>query len=370
MPDRISKTQRWLDLIALLLGRRIPLTVEEIMERVPAYTQGWASEEETARASVRRMYERDKDELRAAGIPIETVRYAINFGAEEIEGYRIPRGDYYLPYLRLVASPSASGGPERPYAELAGVEMTPSEAEAALEALGKIAELPAFPFADEAHSARRKLAFDIDPDQLQKDAVLWVERPGTREVLERLRTLSDALLTRKRVHFVYHGIHRGTSTERHVAPYGLFYQRDWYLVGHDAARDALRVFRIGRMDRLEPNRKKPKQPDFEVPPDFRLRDYLDRSAWELGEDDGLEAEVRFAFPRSVLAARNGEGEAVRDEPDGGSVRRFRVSQPDAFLRWILSLGGEAEIIAPDELRDALHVMSHQVAALYSEAAHG
>ena len=39
MPKRITKTQRWLDLIALLLNRQIPLGVDEIMERVPAYAQ-------------------------------------------------------------------------------------------------------------------------------------------------------------------------------------------------------------------------------------------------------------------------------------------------------------------------------------------
>jgi hypothetical protein len=37
MPERIIRTQRWLDLIALLLGRHVPMSVEEIMERVPAY---------------------------------------------------------------------------------------------------------------------------------------------------------------------------------------------------------------------------------------------------------------------------------------------------------------------------------------------
>ena len=34
-----TKSQRWLDLLALLLGRTIPLTVEEIMDRVPAYAE-------------------------------------------------------------------------------------------------------------------------------------------------------------------------------------------------------------------------------------------------------------------------------------------------------------------------------------------
>jgi proteasome accessory factor B len=366
MSDHPTKTQRWLDLIALLLGRILPLTVEEIMERVPAYAHGWGSEEEKARASARRMFERDKDELRAAGIPIETVRYRINHGAEELEGYRIPRGDFYLPYLRLLSESAGSPRtslPREPYAGVPRVELTHSEADLALDALHRVADVPAFPFADDARSALRKLSFDVDPDRFQSDSVLWVERPGTREVLERLRVLSDALLGRKRVRFAYHGIYRGETTERDVAPYGVFFQQDWYLVGHDATRDSLRVFRVGRMENLQPNRKSPKQPDFKIPTDFQLRDHLDRSAWELGDDDPMEAEVLFRFPLSVWAARNEEGELVSNATDGSAIRRFRVSQPNPFLRWILSLGGEAEILSPSELRAGLEDMAHQVAAL-------
>ena len=38
MPEeKITKAQRWLDLIACLLGRRRPMTVEQIFEAVPAY---------------------------------------------------------------------------------------------------------------------------------------------------------------------------------------------------------------------------------------------------------------------------------------------------------------------------------------------
>jgi predicted DNA-binding transcriptional regulator YafY len=247
------------------------------------------------------------------------------------------------------------------------VELAPAEAELAMEALRSVAALPAFPFADEARSALRKLSFDVDPERFAPGPVIWAERPGTREVLERLRVLSDALLARKRVRFVYHGIQRGEDTEREVAPYGLFFQRDWYLVGHGALRDAVRVFRVARMEALRPDTRAPKQPDYEIPPDFRLRDHLDRSAWELGaEDDAVEAEVRFRFPLSVWAARNGEGELVREEEGGGAVRRFRVTQPNPFLRWILSLAGEAEILSPRGLAEELEAMAREVAALYGE----
>jgi hypothetical protein len=98
----ISKTQRWLDLIAYLAGRRVPVTVEQLMEGIPAYAEKWVEGSEKDRASVRRTFERDKDELRELGIPIETVQYRINYGAEETLAYRVARKDFYLPYLELL----------------------------------------------------------------------------------------------------------------------------------------------------------------------------------------------------------------------------------------------------------------------------
>ncbi|HEX7120677.1 MAG TPA: hypothetical protein VF212_17930 [Longimicrobiales bacterium] len=38
-----SKLQRWFDLLAYLVGRRIPVAVEDIMTHVPAYAERWPS---------------------------------------------------------------------------------------------------------------------------------------------------------------------------------------------------------------------------------------------------------------------------------------------------------------------------------------
>ncbi|MGH7462364.1 MAG: hypothetical protein ACREMA_15235, partial [Longimicrobiales bacterium] len=97
-----TKLQRHLDLIAYLVGRRLPITVEELMEKIPAYAGKWNAGDETSRATARRTFERDKDELRRAGIPIRTVPFTLSYGLEEREGYAIDKRDFYLPYLNLV----------------------------------------------------------------------------------------------------------------------------------------------------------------------------------------------------------------------------------------------------------------------------
>lgn len=367
MPDRITKTQRWLDLIALLLNRKLPLTVEQIMERIPAYAQAAAGGDATALATTRRMFERDKDELRAAGIPIETVRYEINYGLESLEGYRITRKDFYLPYLKVLWDTEGDGFPEMPrtYLALPEVQLTPDEIAPAMDALRHVSEMDDFPFADAAASAMQKLAFDVPYDEHAPPPVLPVGRGGADDLLARLRTLTDALLARKRVRFTYHGIARGEPTERDVASYGIFYNRDWYLVGHDASRDAVRVFRVSRIEDPRPNTKQPRSADYEVPDGFDLQQYVDRDAWELGEPgDSIEVDVLFSFPRSIRAERNGEGTLVEERGPEGAVRRFRVSHPGPFLRWLLSVQGEAVIVRPENLREELRVMARDALTLY------
>lgn len=383
-----TKLQRQIDLIAYLVGRHYPVPVEELMERVAAYAERWVDGDVTTRASVRRTFERDKDDLRRIGIPIQTVPYSINFGREQGEGYRIARKDFYLPYLRLLSTASAEAGAGdevpgypspgarrgMPFGGAETVEISEEDAHTALEALRRAATLPSFPFAEEARSAFRKLAFDLDPSAFPEAPVLFVERPGALELAARLRALSDALLARKRVRFRYRGIYRGESTARDVAPYGLLFQHGhWYLVADDATRGGVRVFRVGRIDGdVAVNSKRPNTPDYEIPADFRLRDYAGREAWELGGDDEppLRALVRFRFPASLLAERNAHGELLETHPDGSADRAFDVVQVGPFLRWILSHEGEAEIVEPTALADELRRMARDVAAAHGVPADG
>lgn len=370
MSEPISKVQRWLDLVAYLVGRRYAVTVEEIMQNVPAYAERWRTEEATARATARRTFERDKDELRALGIAIVTTRSSINYGLDELEGYSIARRDFYLPELRLVTG--APGASDRAWPDrhrIAGVELAEDDARAALDALRRIPDLPASPLTAEARSAFRKLAFDLDPDHFLPAPVLYAERPGAAERLQALGTLSDALLARKRVHFDYHGIGRDERTTREVAPYGLFFQQgNWYLVGHDAHRDEGRVFRVDRMEAVRVNKGSPKSPDFEVPPDFRVGAHMERKPWELGAEEApLRAEVRFHFPASLWAARNGYGELLEEYPDGSARRGFELYRVDPFLRWVLSLRGEAELVAPAGLVAEFGALVRELAARYTAA---
>jgi proteasome accessory factor B len=380
-----TKTQRWLDLIAFLVARRYPVTVEEIIEGVPPYAADQDPDDETARASLRRKFERDKKELRELGIPIQTVDVPGAYGADPGKAYRLAGDDFYLPYVRLIASGGEAdpgggppdrpspGRPARPDAR-GTFELREDEARAALEALHRVAELPSFPFRREARSAVRKLTFDLGAEGLgaaHEPPVRYLPPPGSEDLRDRLRLLSDALLRRKAVRFRYRGMHRDDVTRRHVHPYGLLFQHShWYLIGHDVDRAAIRVFRLGRMEPPEANAERPRTPDYEVPGDFRLGAFADRPPWALAgqDDEPLEVRVRFAFPRSLWAERNRHGERVEDLGEGAQLRRFAVQDTGPFLRWMLTLGGDATIERPAALQDDLAALARTIARRHEGSA--
>src|SRR5688572_15780495 len=101
VPMSARKTERLLNLVICLLHARRFLTVQEIRDLVP----GYEAEDE---AAFRRMFERDKQDLRDLGIPLET---GTNSAAHEDDlGYRIARGDYELPAISLEPDEAAALG--------------------------------------------------------------------------------------------------------------------------------------------------------------------------------------------------------------------------------------------------------------------
>ena len=84
----MAKLDRLLNLTAALLETRVPMTAEEIRARVPGYSTD--SDEAFHRA-----FERDKDDLRELGIPVETV--TVGHHEQPRSAYTIERDRYELP---------------------------------------------------------------------------------------------------------------------------------------------------------------------------------------------------------------------------------------------------------------------------------
>lgn len=359
VPRPHPKIQRWIDLLAAMLVRRFPATFAELARDVPAYQSGKSA------SALLRMFERDKDELRAFGVPIETIS-----DGEGGAAYRLQHKDFYLPYLGVVA-PERAGPPERVdrfgYRALQSLQFEPDELEAVAAAGARVRTLGDPLLAAEAESALRKLGADLplDPDDPDEIALL---RRGPEASAATFQVLNDALVRRKVVEFEYYTIAGNRTETRAVEPYGVFFLGShWYLTGHDRRRGELRTFRLSRMTAPRLGDARHHTPDFEIPADFRLREHAQsRRAWELGDGDGLEVIVEFHSTTGAARA------ASRLGSDAGQPRRrqFHVRRVNAFARWLLSLAGDATPVSPPEMVDAYRTLVAETIRAYGDVHDG
>ncbi len=90
MPRR-DKTERLLNLVFAMMSTRRAISRSDIRDNVAGY------EDPSSDKAFERMFERDKDELRSMGLPIETVTDVMG----DILGYRISASEYEFIDLEL-----------------------------------------------------------------------------------------------------------------------------------------------------------------------------------------------------------------------------------------------------------------------------
>lgn len=344
-----SKLQRWTDLIAALLARRLGGTYAELERDVPGYGMSGLAKE-----SVKRTFERDKDELRELGIAIETMPS----DDSENTRYRLRPTDFYLPFLAL------DDGAPRPRSAATAVTLTPDDLDLIGHAVARLQQLGDPMLAEDARAAANKLAFDLPLFEHVGDDVRLLDADDGADP-KIFALLSAALRARKAVSFTYHKPADDSRTKREVEPYGLFFvHAHWYLAGRDRTRDGIRNFRLSRMSGASVNRKKPGTPDYEVPESFELREHArSKDAWELGEGESLVAEVEFTGNSGAVAAAMRLGHAA-----SGARRRFEVRRMESFARWLLSFAGDARPVSPPELVSIYRKSVSETLALYQRTA--
>ncbi len=359
------KVRRWVDLLAALLVRHYPATFSELAEDVPAYRE--SAKAESARM---RMFERDKDELRAFGVPIESVTMEGDDGPRG--AYRLARRDFYLPYLHLVSPQGEPGSAPRRidrygYQALMTLAFEPDELAAVVAAAVRVRTLGDPFLAGESESAMRKLAADLPVDAASHADDTTILRTNATPPAELFELVSDALARRKVLEFDYHAMSTDRSERRTLEPYGLFFVgAHWYLAGRDRDRGELRNFRLNRMSAPDVNERQPQTSDYEIPATFYLREHArSRNAWELGDGDATAAVVEFCDQTGVTAAAARLGAPVEGAP---SRRQFQVRRGEPFARWLLSFGGDVVPISPPSLVELYADHVRQTLALYRDDA--
>ncbi len=299
----MAKLDRLLNLTAALLEARVPMTAEEIRSRVPGYSA-------TSDEAFHRSFERDKDDLRELGVPIETVQVGHHEQAKS--AYTIERDRYELP------------DPGFALDELAAIQLAATAVQ--LEGLDP----------DDVEEGLRKLG-GVAPST-DRDAPL-----GAVPTPPVLLDLFVAVLERRQVQFSYGG------RPRVVHPHRLQFERGrWYLTGFDLDRQDRRSFRL---DRMEGSVTSGAPDAFESPDEVqgvRLR------PWEIGSAEPVTALVLLDadIARSVLNEDPDLPVAERRE-DGSMIIELAVRNPVALRSFVLTLLDRGELLAPRHLRDDL-----------------
>jgi proteasome accessory factor B len=309
-----KKTERLLNLVICLLATRRFLSVQEIRKAVPGYDQD--TEE-----SFRRMFERDKDELRELGIPLET---GTNSTVHDDEpGYRIARRDYELPDIHLEPDEAAALGLAARLWQSAPLAGATGSALLKLRAAG--VEAPAAPPALEPRVGASEPAFE---------ACLGAVRDG------------------RAVRFSYRTAGRPDPEQRDVEPWGVVSWRGrWYLVGHDRVRDASRVFRLSRIVGDVVAHGEPGT--VSAPPGTDLRAVVARMA---GREERTTARVRLRAGAGWALRREATSTAPATAEEGGDgwdVVEVGYSDPERFADRVTGFGADAVVLAPEEARAAV-----------------
>lgn len=326
----ISATERIVNLALFLAAAAGPVSATEIAAGVAGYPAGQKPD------AFLRMFERDKDELRGAGLVIAIDRTG------DAERYRFDATETYA----------------------GDVELTPVEAVELRAAAAAMLADPSFPYTDDLRTAIAKVVAGAGARVGSSSAILPSasadETPAAQA--ESVAALTRAVEARKRVVFAYTGA-GGKSSQREVEPWGLF-ARDgrWYVVAWDPQADAERVFAVARMRGIAVNAGRPKTPDFERPEGFDVARWMVMPFQFGPERHAATLRLRGQAARRATAITAGQGELA---PDGsGFLWHIRVADERLLARWAMENGPGIDVVEPASLRDELERGLRKVVELH------
>ncbi|HWG61492.1 MAG TPA: WYL domain-containing protein [Streptosporangiaceae bacterium] len=303
------KTERLLGLVVCLLSSERYLTATQIRDAVPGYPESFEA--------FKRMFERDKEELRELGIPLETGSNALT---DDEPGYRIPRQAYVLPEIRLEPDEAAV---------LALAARVWRRAELAGAAAGALLKLR---------------AAGVDAQETTQPGI----EPRLQAREPAFGPLWEAVRDRRPATFAYRAAGRSEPQQRHLEPWGVVNRHGrWYVAGHDRDRGEARVFRLSRIE--GPVSLSGPPGSVTVPAGIDVRETV-------REWDTLPPPQRLA----VLRVRQGAGYGLRRhaavvQPGTGGWDLVEAPFSDVgwFAEHLASFGADVIALEPTDLREAV-----------------
>jgi proteasome accessory factor C len=324
-----EKLIRQLSLISFLMAQGRPVSALEIKREVEGYS------DMNDDAFARRFYA-DRAELESLGIQLGVEKPGEGFFEAEL--YSLPPENFYLDEI----------------------EFSDDELAALSTALSLLSE-GEFAYAEPLRLALQQVAWG-QPNPLREGERAPVEMAmtasaGGRDLSQRLSKIETAISRRKTIEFTYYTMERDETEKRKVDPFHLVFRGgQFYLIGYAHEREAVRVFRLSRIQGKVGYASKAEH-DFSPPENFDRRDYGQRADWQLGEVRGtakifIRERIAWLIERDfgafgeLRAAKKSDG-----APGKGCVFETDYASPRELIAWVLRWRQNAQVLAPDELRE-------------------
>jgi proteasome accessory factor C len=324
-----EKLIRQLSLISFLMAQGRPVSALEIKREVEGYS------DMNDDAFARRFYA-DRAELESLGIQLGVEKPGEGFFEAEL--YSLPPENFYLD----------------------AIEFSDDELAALSTALSLLSE-GEFAYAEPLRLALQQVAWG-HPNPLKEGERAPVEMAmtasaGGRDLSQRLSKIETAISRRKTIEFTYYTMERDETEKRKVDPFHLVFRGgQFYLIGYAHEREAVRVFRLSRIQGKVGYASKAEH-DFSPPENFDRRDYGQRADWQLGEIRGtakifIRDRIAWLIERDFGAFGTLRAAKKSDKAPGkGSVFETDYASPRELIAWVLRWRQNAEVLAPDELRE-------------------
>lgn len=320
---RIPVEERLFSLVLALLATDAGLTKSEILSTVQGYRQRYSHSGDNA--NLERQFERDKDDIRELGVPLETIESPGQAGNNQNLRYRIPRGSYELP-TDIRFSPE-----ETTLLNLAA--MVWREGSLSGESRRAVLKL-------------RSLGVATTEPVLGYAPTVRVREPA-------FEPLNAALEKRLRVRFSYLKPGDSESRVRTLAPLALVqHQGRWHLYAHEPASDATKTFLLRRI--VSPVTTTAET--FPAPSGDPVAEALEglEEVWNrhtaiVEVTPGTDAAARLAKRRGTVV-------------EGSGTLRLHYSDANIFADELAGFGPEVLVVSPPELRDAVRGRLERTAA--------
>lgn len=331
--SQIPSEERVFSLVLALVASSGGLTKHELLSSVYGYAERYR--QGTQPASLERQFERDKEQLRQLGIPVETIDSPGEPGNNQLARYRISKSALQVP---------------------TGLTFTDRELMMLRMAVLAWREGSLTDDARRAAIKLESLGGGRDPLSLGVSAGFGTSEPSAPALLA-------AIEAGQVTEFAYQLPQRDVPLRRRVYPLQLHrFEGRWHLIAYDLDRDATRVFLLARISgqvvARDARAAEPERPrDAAALVEGAVAELLQiqrNTQVQLRVQPGSRADARFSREASVIRA-----------DDGARVLRFGTVDLHELAALIAGYGAEAIVLDPPVLRDAVIALLRSV-----DIAHG